>query len=939
MARTFLLDGTALAYRAHFAFTGRGDGLTTADGHPTSATYGFTLTLRALLKREKPERIACSFDGPTKDLERTKIFADYKATREKAPDELLVQLDDVRAVVESYGIPIYEVAGQEADDVIGTLAMRCKEHGDEVFIVTADKDFMQLVDDDKVRLYDLMQRGSSAPKIVGPEQVQEKFGVRPDQIVDLLALMGDSSDNVPGVKGVGAKTAAKLLNEHDTLDAVLDAAESMKKSKLKENLLASREIAELSRDLVRIRTDLDIEFDADKLSCSEPDAAKLGALFARLEFRAFAEEFGHSAPQAGAAQGDGPELHGDSMAIDYRCVDSLESCRALARRLSELDEYCVAAITERRAIDKPGANKDSELPLGEAKNGLLLSQDAEHRDELVGLAFGLRPGKAWFVPLMLSDGEAWLDCFADVLAGDKPRKIGFNLKHTIKVLAQRGLDLGGAHFDVELASYCIAPGVRRHDLASQAAHLLELEREPQKALTGTGRKAIALAEVDLERLGPWACQTADFALRLRDPLAAELEATDVAPLFRELEMPLLEVLARMELRGIRIDRDAMHKIDEELIARIDERAAEIQEIAGHEFNIGSNQQLGEVLFGELELPKLLKRRAPKKTATGQWATDAATLERFRGHEIVDKVLEWRRLTKLKSTYVDALPLLVHESSGRIHTTYNQAVAATGRLSSEDPNLQNIPIRTEDGRQLRGVFTAGQDGWSLISADYSQIELRILAHVSEDENLQKGFEKGQDVHARTASIVFGVLPGAVDTQMRSQAKVVNYGLVYGMGVQRLANETGLSTKEAREFIDAYFKAMPRVKGWLDGTLEHAHAEGEVRTIFGRRRPLPELDSRVPHIRAGADNMAVNTPIQGSAADIIKRAMLRLDAMIRDEGLEGRMLLQVHDELVVECPDAEVDRMRELVREAMEGAAELAVPLEVELGVGKTWLEAH
>lgn len=907
MARTFLLDGTALAYRSHFALAARGSGLTTSDGHPTSATFGFTMTLRALLRREKVERIAVAFDGPAEQLERTAMYADYKATRQKAPDELKMQFDDVREVVAGYGIPILELEGQEADDVIATLAVRCREAGDEVFIVTSDKDFMQLVDA-KLKLYDIMQRGSAEPKIVGPGEVIEKFGVPPDKIVDLLALMGDSSDNIPGVKGVGAKTAASLLEEHGSLDSVLAAAPAIKKAKLRENLIECRAAALLSRELVRIRTDLELPIAPEELGPVEPDAARLLQIFKRLEFRQFVDELlKEAAPKV--------EVAGEA---DYRIAESLETCRALVRRLENATSFVVHPVTGLTTDGAPA---------------------------LVGLAFSYGYGKGWYVPLRGTflpaghDCNAWLGCFRRLLEAPQPARFDHDIKRGIQAMRRAGIELGGLTFDSKLASYCVAPGTRRHTLADQVQHYFELHRTAKTELTGTGRKALALHEVPLDALGRWAAEGADFTYRLRDALEAELDAFAVRELLYEIELPLVPVLADMEERGVKLDVDYMAELHDKMGARLDELGQEIWQRAGEEFNIGSNQQLGRILFEKLQIHKETKTRPPRRTATGQWATDATTLERLQPHPLAERLLEWRRLTKLKSTYVDALPALVRAATGRVHTSFNQAVAATGRLSSEDPNLQNIPIRTEDGRQIRRAFIPGEPDWVMISADYSQIELRILAHLSGDENLEAGFHAGQDVHARTASIVFGVSPELVDTGMRSVAKVVNYGLIYGMGAQRVATETGMSQTEARRFIDAYFQAMPKVKGWLDRTLVEARETGEVRTIFGRRRPLPDIHARAPGIRAAAQNIAVNSPIQGSAADIIKRAMIRLHEAIKTRGLEGRMLLQVHDELVVECPESETAAMSAALREAMEGAADLGVPLEVDVGVGKNWLEAH
>ncbi|MFQ5504662.1 MAG: DNA polymerase I [Planctomycetota bacterium] len=907
MARTFLLDGTALAYRAHFAFTSRGGGLTTSSGHPTSATYGFTLTLRALLEKEKPDRIALALDGPREQLERTRLYPDYKATREKAPDELLLQFEDVRRVVLGHGIRVLEIPGHEADDVIGTLATLCRDAGDEVYIVSGDKDFMQLVDGEQLRLYDVMRRGTQEPRIVDPAGVVEKFGVPPELIIDLFALMGDSSDNVPGIKGVGAKTAARLLNDYGSLDAVLDHAAEVKQPRLRQNLMEGRAMAELSRDLVRIRTDLDLGLEAADLSPAEPDRKSLLALFQELEFRGFADEIAQDLDADSE----------DSAERDYRIVESLEECHALARRLRARKAF---------ALDTGTASPDVD----EAR--------------LVGLSFSDREGRAWYVPLEgpdLPEGHdagSWLAALGPVLEDPSLAKSGQDLKRDIRVLRRHGIELGGVRFDTMLASYCAAADVRRHDLGTLGMHFLGLHKTKASDVVGSGKKQVSMDLVGIQHAGAFACEDADLIRRLEQPLAAELGAFGVTSLFEDLEMPLLSVLADMEDRGIRLDTGYLAGLSGEMQERIAELADRIYAAAGEHFNINSAQQLGSILFEKLELHKKLGLRPPRRTATGQWSTDAAVLETLSGHEIGAMLLEYRRLTKLLGTYVDSLPALVR-ADGRIHTTFRQAVAATGRLSSDNPNLQNIPIRTEDGRRIRRAFIPGEPDWVLISADYSQVELRLLAHMSEDENLIAGFADGQDVHRRTASIVFDVAPELVSSELRSQAKVINYGLVYGMGANRLAQETGMKPREAKKFIEAYFRAMPKVKAWLDATVTEARQSGEVRTLLGRRRPLPQLDAQVPRLRAAAENIAVNSPLQGSAADVIKRAMIDLHRRIRAEGLEGRMLLQVHDELVVECPQREQEKMENLVRDSMEHAVELRVPLEVDVGTGKSWLEAH
>ena len=907
MTRTFLIDGTALAYRAHFAFTGRGGGLTTSTGHPTSATFGFIMTMRSLFHREKPQKIAVAFDGPREALQRTKIYPEYKATRDKAPEELVMQFEDMREVVQAWGLPILELAGQEADDVIGTLAIQCRDRGDEVFLVTGDKDFMQLIDDNRVRLYDLMSKGSSDPKILGPEDVVKKFGVGPEQMIDLLALMGDSSDNVPGVRGVGPKTAAQLLQKYGTLENLYAHLDEIKKPKLHANLEENRDNAFLSKHLVTIRTDLVLPVGPDDIGPPHPDSAALLKLYRRLEFRALADGLLKAEQEKDQRKNR-----------DYQVTKSLGEVQALAENLREAGTF--AFDTETTSLDQ------GEL-------------------EVVGMSFSYHENQGFYLPLIAPDlprghdKEQWLAAIKPLLEDPELGKIGQNLKYDIEAMQSLEVEVRGLVFDTMLASYCVAPGIRRHNLDELSLRYFNYRKIPTKELIGTGKKKLTMDQISQVIVGEYACEDADFTYRLKKPLEEEIEEYDVRDVFYNIEIPLVRVLVDMETRGIKVDQATLEKLSEEMEKRIQELTAKIYELAGEEFNIQSPAQLGKILFEKLQVQHELGLKKLSKTKTGQYRTDAAVLESLGAHPMGALLLEYRKLTKLKGTYVDALPKLIRPETGRIHTSFNQAVASTGRLSSDNPNLQNIPIRTEEGRKIRGAFVAGDPDWVLISSDYSQIELRILAHLSRDENLIEGFRKGEDVHRRTAALVFDVMPKLVTSDMRSHAKVINYGLVYGMGAKRLANETGMSVAEAKKFIEAYFKKMPRVKDWLDTTLEHAREDGEVRTLFGRRRPIPEINSQVPRLRVAAENVAVNSPIQGTAADIIKIAMIRLHKALRDHKLQARQLLQVHDELVLECPKSELDPTIALVRDCMEGAAQLEVPLTVDIGTGHSWLQAH
>jgi DNA polymerase-1 len=902
--RLYLIDGTALAYRSYFAFatTSRG-GLTTRDGHPTAATFGFTITLRSLLEREKPDHIAVAFDGSRDDLERTKLYPEYKSTREKAPDEMLAQFDDIREVVEAHGIRIIESQGHEADDVIGTLAVKGRDAGMDVFIVTGDKDFMQLVDD-QVKLWNL--RGSTrAPEILDASSVVEKFGVKPDQMIDLLALMGDSSDNVPGVPQVGQVKASRLLAEFGTLDAALERVDEIKPPSLQKALREHQDLALLSRQLVTIHTDVPLNVSLEQVGAPEPDTEALLALFQRLEFETLAKALPRPRNE--------PEIP-----QDYRIVRSETELTALLERLRAAGRFAV----------------DTETT----------SLDARHAD-IVGVSFADRPGEAFYVPFnleppILEGGRTDLvERLRPLLEDPSLQKTLQNAKYDFHVFRGAGIDVQGLEFDTMLASYVLSPGLGAHNLDALALRYFDYQKIPTSDLLGKGKKQLTFDQVDIDAAGRYAAEDADFTWRLRERMEPELEEASLRALFDEIEMPLVPVLLAMEAEGIRLDLEHLAKLEKRLTQEIDLLAGRVHERAGSEFNLNSPAQVGTVLFDQLEVHRAAGFR-PKKTKTGQWKTDAQVLETLAPHHEVPRlILDWRQLTKLRGTYVESLPKMVDPTTGRVHTSFNQAVAATGRLSSDNPNLQNIPIRSEWGREVRRAFVSRGKGFVLMSADYSQIELRILAHAAQDPGLIDAFRRGEDVHTRTAAKVHGLLPGMVTPDMRSQAKVVNYGLVYGMGPSRLARETGMTPSEAKKFIDAYFQAFPGVKTWLDSTLDAARSAREVHTLFGRRRPLPDIDADNVNLRIAAENMAVNTPIQGTAADIIKRAMIRLHAELDTRKFASRLLLQVHDELVLDVAEDELREVEILVRTCMQEAADLSVPLEVTLGTGPTWLDAH
>jgi DNA polymerase-1 len=819
------------------------------------------------------------------------------------PDEMQVQLADIREAVDGFGLFLVDCEAHEADDVIATLALRGRDAGMEVFIVTGDKDFLQIVDD-RIKLWNL-RSSTSKPEIVDAAAATEKWGVAPTSMVDLLALMGDTSDNIPGVPRIGEKTGVELLQQFGSLDGVYARLDEVKKASIRQSLADNRELAMLSKQLVTLQLDVPVDVDVARLPEPVPDPEKLRPLFLRLEFtNLLADLASRPAPQANVEQ-------------RYELAATPEQLAALLARLRRAERVAIAAETS------PGTIRQRRL---------------------AGLAFADAPGQAAYVAL---DGTAAPGPRDEVLAQLAPwfadpqaHKVAHDAKRLIATLRAAGLPFAGLAGDTQLASYVSDPGVASHSLEALALRVFAYKKTAAKDLVGTGKKQRTFAEIDAQLVANFVCEEADLALRLFEPLHERLQRLQVDRLYRELELPLLPVLHDMEWEGIAIDRDHLAALGAEMQARIDALQERVFARAGRPFNIGSPQQLGVVLFDELEAHRLADMPKPKSTRTGQYKTDADVLEKLAPHhEVPQLVLEWRQLTKLKGTYVDSLPGMVDPTTKRVHTTFNQAVAATGRLSSEDPNLQNIPIRTEEGRKVRAAFVARSKGWVLLSADYSQIELRILAHVSGEKTLIESFQRGEDIHARTAALVHGLLPTMVTPELRNQAKVVNYGLMYGMGPSRLASETGMRVPEAKKFIEAYFRALPGVKHYLEGSLQQAREKKEVWTMFGRRRPLADIDSTNMMQRVAAENMAVNTPIQGAAADIVKRAMLGVHAALAQRNLQARLLLQVHDELVLDVPEDELTEVQRLVRDAMATAAELRVPLEVAMGHGRTWLSAH
>ncbi|HEY6909452.1 MAG TPA: DNA polymerase I [Myxococcales bacterium] len=896
MPSLWLVDGSHAIFRAYHALPH----LSTRKGVPTNAVYGFTTMLLRALREGNPTHFAVAFDEEAK-AKRSELFAEYKATRGAPPDDLVPQFPLVRRVLEAMRIPAIGFAGYEADDVIATLTRRARALGWEVVIVTGDKDLMQLVDG-SVRSYDSMYE-----KWYGPAEVEEKWGVPPAQVADLLALTGDKIDNVPGVPGVGEKTAASLLKEYGSLEGVLANAAAVKKPKLRENLLASLDKVRLGRQLISLYADLPLPVQLEDLERKQIDEPRARQLFTELEFVRLVKDLPRPAPTAPSG------------------------ARSIATTLDEVERLVARARAARRFAMLTLTSEDE--PLRDDLLGVAISL----AEESVYVPLGHRPqggaSGALFAPAELS-GQKAIALLRPLLEDAALIKDGHDLKRDIDAWSRAGVELRGIGLDARLASYLLDPTGRDHSLAQTARERVSCELPALKDLcerTGKGKKATPLAEVPVDEVGAAACALVEGARLLAQALGEDLRAdAELIKLYEEIEQPLIPVLAGLELTGIRIDVPRLRVLSDEIGKQIDALLQEIFQLAGGEFLPASTQQLGEVLYKRLGLPVL--RRGKTGPSTDQEVLEELALQ----HPLPAKVLEHRQLTKLKNTYLDALPAVIGRD-GRLHTTFDQAVAATGRLSSVNPNLQNIPIRTPVGAKIREAFVP-EPGWKLLSADYSQIELRVLAHISGDPVLRASFESGEDLHARTAGETFGVPPGEVTRQQRDIAKMINYGIAYGLSAFGLAHRLGLPKSEAGEIIERYFARYSRVKQWLDDTIAAARSSGMVKTLFGRRRYLPDINSKNPSARSAAERTAVNTPIQGTAADLVKRAMLNVDAALRGR-FKARMLLQVHDELVLEAPAAEVAEVAPLVKAQMSGAARLAVPLVVELGEGETWAEAH
>ncbi len=898
--RFFVIDGHALCYRAYFAFAR--NPLVNSHGQNTSAIYGFARMLFKLIEEQKPDYLLIAFDPPKRTF-RFDIYPEYKANRVRMPDDLRSQIDEIKNMADVLGVVRLEDSDHEADDVLGSIARRYSSGEIEVILVTGDKDALQLIDEN-VKVY-ANRKGISEFEIYDIENVNNKLGLKPGQIIDYMALMGDSSDNIPGVKGIGEKTAQKLIAKYGTLENIFENIDDIS-GRQKLMLQNDIEMAYLSRKLVTIKTGIPVEVELEKLKCSGIYSAGARDYFKSMEMNSIVRDF---------FSGGGETVRdlSSETGIDYRTVRNADD---LDRMIGEIREAGETAV-------------DTETTS-------LVHVEAE----LVGMSFSIRERSGWYVPMRSSGlfSEEFLDRnisiwkLKSIIDDPAIKKIGHNIKYDYSVLRNAGFDMKGVYFDTMVASYVLNPSERGHGLDDLAAGILFHKNITYKELTGTGKNAIPIEEVPLEKLAEYAIEDADITYRLYNLFKTRLVDNQLDSLFYDIEMPLVLVLSEMEMTGVKIDAGHFVKLGRENEALLSEVIKKIYDEAGGEFNINSTRELADLLFNRLKL------KHQKKTKTG-FSTDISVLEALKGsHPIISQLISYRTLSKLKSTYIDALPKMVSWKTGRIHTSYNQTVAVTGRLSSSNPNLQNIPIRDELGRSIRKGFIPEKD-FLIMAADYSQIELRLAAHLSGDHNMIKAFKEGIDIHSLTASSLSGVSIDKVDSDMRRQAKVVNFAIIYGVSPFGLAQQADIGVKEASWFIKIYFETYPGFREYMDRCIAFTREHGYAMTMLGRKRMIPEINSTVSFRREGAERAAINTPIQGTSADMIKIAMINIEKDLRGKGMKTRMIMQVHDELVLEVHRDEKEAAGQIVKERMEKAIELSVPVIVDEGWGNNWEEAH
>jgi DNA polymerase-1 len=940
--RLFLLDAYALIFRGYYALIK--NPRINSKGMDTSAIMGFVNSLFDVIKREKPDHLAVCFDKDG-SAERTELFAEYKANRLETPDAIRVAIPIIQDILKAMHIPSIEVSGLEADDIIGTLAKQAEKEGYKVYMVTPDKDFGQLVSEN-IFMYRPSRMGNGV-EIWGIPEIQTRFGVkRPEQVIDYLGMMGDASDNIPGLPGVGDKTAKKFIAEFGTLEGLLANTDKLK-GKMKEKVEENAELGRLSRKLATICVTCNVTFDAKDYELSEPNSEEVQKIFEELEFRRLKEQFLRIFS----------EVSDDALAKDnseeQKPKKELQAAGSGQFSLFGSDGESPATLKEfssRKTINDVAHVYQSVSPGMGMKLFLqnLMKQtkvcfDTETTSlnslvaELVGIAFSWEAHKGFYIPFPegRENAQELIEQLRPFFEAEHIEKIGQNLKYDIKVLHKYNLTVKGGLFDTMLAHYLINPDMRHNMDVLSETYLNYTPISITELIGKKGKNQLSMRDVSLDKQTEYAVEDADITFQLAKLFAKELSEAKTEELFRNIEIPLLSVLADMELEGINLDKEFLHSLSKDLDEDIKNLEVKIYKEAGEEFNIASPKQLGEILFNKLKLVD-----KPKKTKTGQYSTSEDVLSSLsKEHDIIKDVLNYRGLAKLKSTYIDALPEQVEESTGRVHTDYMQTVAATGRLSSNNPNLQNIPIRTERGRQVRKAFIPRDDNYILLAADYSQIELRIIASLSKETTMIEAFKNGEDIHASTASKVFNVPLEEVTRDQRSNAKTVNFGIIYGVSAFGLSNQTDLSRTEAKELIDTYYKTYPKLRNYISDQIDFAREHGYVQTVLGRRRYLKDINGSNAIVRGAAERNAVNAPIQGSAADIIKIAMINIHKKLAEGKYKSKMLLQVHDELVFDIYNPELEDLKAMIKTEMENAYELLVPLDVELGIGKNWLEAH
>ncbi|WP_136667826.1 DNA polymerase I [Flavobacterium sp. H122] len=943
--RLFLLDAYALIFRGYYAFIK--NPRINSKGMDTSAILGFMNSLMDVIKREKPDHLAVAFDKGGSDY-RLEMFTEYKANRDETPEAIKIAVPYIQQILEAMHIPIIEKAGFEADDLIGTLSKKAEKQGYQVFMVTPDKDFGQLVSEN-IFMYRPARLGNDI-EIWGVEEVKQKFEIQdPLQVIDFLAMMGDAVDNIPGLPGVGEKTAKKFLAEYGSIENLLDNTHQLKGA-IKEKIEANKDKGLLSKKLATILLDCPVEFDEETFELSKPDVEKTDALFQELEFRQLKTQFDKFF-------GTGKDYD----EIVTNGTENVQSKKSPTKKTAENQMDLFGFVDE--DSDEPKSHSYYatlentshfyQIVQGNLPTNLLIQNlmqqtsvcfDTETTGidainaELVGLALSWEKGKGFYVPFPENQEEAQelINKFKPFFENENIEKIGQNMKYDLKVLANYGVEIKGNFFDTMIAHYLINPDMR-HNMDVLSETYLKYSPKSIETLIGKkGKNQLSMRDVALEDIKEYATEDADVTYQLKEHFQPILERVGTKKLFDEIEVPLIQVLADMEREGINLDKDFLKSMSVEMQKEIETFENKIYEEADEKFNLASPKQLGDILFDKLKIGGAKQ----KKTKTGQYATGEEVLSYLANeHQIVKDILEWRQLVKLKSTYVDALPEQVDKKTNRVHTDYMQTVAATGRLSSNNPNLQNIPIRTERGRQIRKAFIARDENYTLLSADYSQIELRIIAALSGEDNMIKAFQNHEDIHRSTAAKVFNVSLEEVTKEQRSNAKTVNFGIIYGVSAFGLSNQTSLSRKESAELIDAYYKTYPKLKSFMANQVDFAREHGYVETISGRRRYLKDINSANAVVRGAAERNAVNAPIQGSAADIIKIAMINIHKRLKEDNYKSKMLLQVHDELVFDVHNSELEKIQPMIKHEMENAFKMAVPLEVEMGLGKDWLEAH